>query len=67
MQTVVSVLDHAYRCLCSNVEPTHPMPMCGTCAFIGTLVRIRLEADLHAGRFRFGPLIVVTKADGGRA
>jgi len=26
--------------------------------------RIRLEAELHASRFRFGPLSVVTKADG---
>ena len=38
--------------------------MCGTYAFIGTPSGIRLDAELRSGRFRFGPLIVVTKAHG---
>jgi RNA-directed DNA polymerase len=64
MQSLVSVLDQAYRWLCQQRRDYPPDADVWDVRFHWPAERIRLEADLRAGRYRFGPLSVFTKADG---
>ena len=64
MQALVSVVDHAYRWLCRQ-HRDYPSDADGWhLRFHWHAERTRLEAELHTGCFRFGPLSVITKADG---
>jgi RNA-directed DNA polymerase len=64
MQSLVSVLDQAYRWLCQQRRDYPPDADVWDVRFHWHAERIRLEAELRCGRFRFGPLSVITKADG---
>jgi len=64
MQSLVSVLAQAYRWLCQQRRAYPPDADVWDMRFHWPAERIRLEADLRAGRNRFGPLSIITKADG---
>jgi len=61
MQMLASVLDHAYDWLCHQRRDYPPDADVWDLRFHWQKERARLEAELHAGRFRFGPLQVITK------
>jgi hypothetical protein len=64
MQSLVSVLDQAYRWPCQQRRAYPPDADVWDMRFHWPAERIRLEVNLRAGRYRFGPLSVITKADG---
>ena len=64
MQTLASALDHAYDWLCHQRKVYPPDADVWDLRLHWHAERIRLEAELRTGRFRFGPLQVITKADG---
>src|SRR5260370_30335698 len=64
MQTLLSMLDQAYCWLCRQRRDYPPDADVWYLRFHWDAERIRLEAQLRTGGFRFGPLSVVTKADG---
>ena len=64
MQALVSVLDQAYHWLCQQRRDYPPDADVWDLRFHWHAERIRLDAELRSGRFRFGPLSVVTKAHG---
>ena len=63
MQTLVSALDQAYCWLCRQRRDYPPDADVWHLRFHWHAERIRLEAELRTGGFRFGPLTVVTKAE----
>jgi len=64
MQMLLSVMDQAYRWLCQQRRDYSPSADVWDLRFHWHAEHIRLEADLLTGRYRFGPLSVITKADG---
>ena len=64
MQTLASMLGQAYRWLCRQRRDYPADADVWDLRFHWRSERIRLEDELRTGRFRFGPLRVVTKADG---
>ena len=56
MQSLVSVLDQAYRWLCQQRRDYPPDADVWDMRFHRPAERVRLEADLRAGRYRFRPL-----------
>ena len=62
--TLVSALDHPYRWLCKQRRRFPPDADVWHLRFHWHAQQVRLEADLLSGRFRLGPLSVITKADG---
>ena len=64
MQTLVLVLDEAYRWLCHQRRNYGPNADVWDLRFHWRGMQPVLVAELQEGRFRFGPLSVVTKADG---
>lgn len=58
------VLDQAFRWLCQQRRDYPPDADVWDLRFHWQKELARLQAELHTGQFRFGPLSVVTKADG---
>jgi hypothetical protein len=62
--TAASALNEAYHWLCRQRRDYPPDADVWDLRVHWHSERIRLEADLRTGRFRFGPLRVIAKADG---